>query len=181
MHPNSSTLDLLFTLWHLFIALWPLWIIVTLPTIITIITTFFRRRRLAKAGIGEIDRMDGITFEQYLEVLFHKLGYYAERTRATGDFGADVILTKDNVRTIVQAKRYSKNVGVKAVQEGVAAQSMYKGSRTMVVTNQAYTKQARQLAWANNVELWDRDRLIHAILLIQKQEAKAKKQAQPQE
>ena len=181
MIPDSLSNDVLLGLWHLAVALWPIWLIASTPAIITTIARFYRRRRLAKAGIHEIDRMDGVTFEYYLEVLFGKLGYQAERTRTTGDFGADLIVTKDKTRTIIQAKRYSKNVGVKAVQEVVAAQRMYQGSRTMVVTNQSYTKQAQQLAQANNVELWDRDRLVSAILTVQKEDAKDKKQAQRRE
>lgn len=169
------TFDILVGFWYILTAFWPIWILVSLPAIVSLLTNWNRRRRLAKAGISDIDAMDGVTFEQYLEVLFRKLGYQAERTRATGDFGADVIITRDRVRTIVQAKRYSKNVGVKAVQEVVAAQRMYQGARTMVVTNRDYTTQAKQLAQVNKVELWDRDRLVDAILKAQKQDAPQKK------
>ena len=52
------------------------------------------RRRLAESGIAEIDGMDGITFEHYLEVLFGNLSYSVQRTHATGDFGADLIIKK---------------------------------------------------------------------------------------
>ena len=48
----------------------------------------------------------------------------------TGDFGADL----DNY-IVVQAKRYSKKVGVKAVQEVVAAKAHYGCREGIVVTS----------------------------------------------
>src|SRR5436305_1624803 len=121
-------------------------------------------KRFAESGIAEIDIMDGITFERYLEVLFCSLGYSVERTQASGDFGADLIIKREGVSTVVQAKRYSKNVGLKAVQEVVGSKRMYFCTGAMVVTNRDYTKQAIELAKTNSVELWNRENLIKAIL-----------------
>ncbi len=86
----------------------------------------YRARRLAHAGINDIDRTDGATFEQCLEVLFRNLGYRVEQTQYWGDYGADLVIAKDGVRTVVQAKRYNKNVGLAAVQQAVAAKGMYR-------------------------------------------------------
>lgn len=154
--------------WQILTTFGPLWLFMLAVVFIRILLVVYQKRRLARSGIFEIDQMDGITFEQYLELLFRKLGYKAERTQASGDFGADLVISKDGVRTIVQAKRYAKNIGVRAVQEVVAAQKMYNGTKAMVVTNRGYTKQAQQLAKANNVELWDREQLVSAILSVQK-------------
>lgn len=123
----------------------------------------FRYRRLSRSGIKDIDRFGGKTFEQYLAVLFKRLGYKVERTKFTGDYGGDLVLRKEGVRTVVQAKRYSKAVGVRAVQEVVAAKGYYECHETMVVSNSAYTKQARELAAKNDVELWDREMLIQQL------------------
>lgn len=76
-----------------------------------------RAERLKRSGIAEIDKMDGVQFEQYLGHLFRSQGYKAEVTKAAGGYGADLVLSKDGKRIVVQAKRYSKNVGLKAVQE----------------------------------------------------------------
>jgi restriction system protein len=121
-------------------------------------------RRLGRSGITEVDRMDGITFERRLDHLFTDLGYRVERTRARGDYGGDLVLEKDGVRTVVQAKRWTKNVGVKAVQEAVAAKPIYGCARAIVVTNRYFTDQAKRLATANDVGLWNRDRLVDALL-----------------
>jgi len=125
-----------------------------------------RKKRLAASGIADIDTMDGKAFEEYLEVLFGKLGYKVERTRYVGDYGADLITRKDGVKTVIQAKRYGKAVGIKAVQEAVAAKGMYDCSEAMVVTNSTFTRAAAELARANRVVLWDRDRLVETLLSV---------------
>ena len=50
--------------------------------------------RLRRSGIHDIDQMDGIQFEHYLGQLFRSQGYHVEVTRASGDFGADLVLKK---------------------------------------------------------------------------------------
>lgn len=63
-------------------------------------------------------------------------------------------------------KRWTKNVGDKAVQEAVAAKPMYRCDRAMVVTNRYFTGQAKRLAQANDVALWDRDDLVRELVRI---------------
>ena len=49
-----------------------------------------------------------------------------ELTATTGDYGADLILTKDRQRIAVQAKRYRGGVGVQALREGLSGQAYYR-------------------------------------------------------
>jgi restriction system protein len=148
-------------------GLWPLWValgvVASVSLIVGLIKRIVRHRRLSRSGIDDIDKFGGETFEQYLQILFHKLGYRVERTQFRGDYGGDLVLRKDGVRTVVQAKRYTKSVGVKAVQEAVAAKGYYNCTEAMVVTNSCYTKQAAHLARKNGVVLWDRDMLIRRL------------------
>lgn len=74
-----------------------------------------RYNKLKKSGILNVDEMPGREFEEYLRVLFRERGYQVQLTPATGDFGADLILSAKNKKIVVQAKRYKKNVGLKAV------------------------------------------------------------------
>ena len=67
---------------------------------------------------------------------------------------------KDNVKYVVQAKRWNQKIGVKAIQEIVAAIKHYKADKGMVITNNYFTKNAENLARTNEVELWDRNKLI---------------------
>lgn len=108
--------------------------------------------------------MGGTAFEIYLMTLFRRLGYRAEHTGRRGDFGADLIVTKDGRRTVVQAKRLSKRVGLDAVREVSAAKSYYGCDSALVVSNQAFTPQARELAAATGVQLWGREELISRVL-----------------
>ena len=105
----------------------------------------------------------GEEFEVYLKNIFEKLGYNVEMTKVTGDQGADLILSKDNIRTVVQAKFYTNTVGNKAVQEVTSAIAFYSADKGMVVTNNYYTKSAIELAKANNIVLWDYDILQEKI------------------
>ena len=59
-------------------------------------------------------------------------------------------------------------MGIKAVQEAVAAKGKYGCSEAMVVINSFYTKAAIELAKANRVELWNRDHLVKALSSIKK-------------
>nr|WP_246386338.1 restriction endonuclease [Armatimonas rosea] len=108
--------------------------------------------------------MDGKTFEECLGAIFSRQGYAVEVTPYRGDWGADLVLVKGRVRTVVQAKRYKKSVGVRAVQEAVAAKAKYRCSEAMVVTNSTFTKQAVELARANKVTLVDREQLVSQLL-----------------
>lgn len=119
--------------------------------------------RLSQAGIQDIDRMDGFEFEQYLEILFRKLGVSVEGTPESGDFGADLILD-GRERVVVQAKRYQKKVGVRAVQEVNAARAYYSAQGAWVITNNFFTEATVELAEATNVKLIDRCDLVDIIL-----------------
>jgi restriction system protein len=151
-----------------FISLWPLWALFAVILLIQIIPARIRQQRLARAGMPEIDQMSGQDFEKRLEVLFRALGYHVDHTGQAGDYGADLVISKAGVRTIVQAKRWKKSVGVDAIQQAVAAKSMYQATAAMVVTNNWFTAQARTLAQSNGVELWDRQQLADKLLSVQR-------------
>ena len=107
----------------------------------------------------DLDVLTGIEFEHFLVKIFEKMGYKCEVTKASGDFGADLLLNKVGVRTVVQAKRYDGKVSPKAVQEAVAAIRQYDADDAMVVTTNYFTKGANELADNNNVKLVDRDKI----------------------
>ena len=105
--------------------------------------------------------MSGYHFEELCRELFEKKGYKATKTKSTGDQGADVILEKDGEKIAVQSKRYSKGVvGNKAVQEVVASLKYYNCNRGMIITNNHFTKSAKDLGLKNKIDLIDREKLI---------------------
>lgn len=135
-------------------------------TVIMFVIGHKRAERLKRSGIADIDKMEGIQFENYLCHLFRGQGYKAEVTKAAGDYGADLIIQKDVKRIVVQAKRYSKNVGIKAVQEAQASIAHYGASEAWVVSNSDYTAAAYELAKSNRVKLINREALIEMILAM---------------
>jgi len=142
----------------------PLGYLLAALLLLKISRAIYRRRRFRRAGIHLIDTMSGTEFEQRLAILFRRRGYRVAAIGQSGDFGGDLIVSKDGVRTVVQAKRWQGRVGVTAVQEVVAAKSMYGCTQAMVVTNSFFTRPAHTLATANGVELWDRPQLIRMLL-----------------
>lgn len=152
--------------WSLFQLFWPIWVPALVIVLVKLALAIRKKARLAKSGIAELDKLGGEDFEKYLEILFRKLGYHVTRTPYQGDYGADLVIQKDRVQTVVQAKRYNRSVGVKAIQEAVAAQEYYKCDSALVVTNNYYSEQAKKLAAANKVELWDRNQLVDRLLAM---------------
>ncbi|SHK91946.1 restriction endonuclease [Desulforamulus aeronauticus] len=118
--------------------------------------------------LREVDQLKGDKFEIFLKRMFKDLGYYVEMTARVGDYGADLILLKDGYKISVQAKRYSKNVGLRAVQEVYASLERYVCDKGIVVTNSYFTQSAKNLANDTKVELWDREKLKEVLLSIKK-------------
>lgn len=122
------------------------------------------KKRLLNSGILEVDAMTGKEFEQFLRIHFINCGYSVTLTQDSQDYGADLILYKDGYKTVVQAKRSKKPVGIKAVQEVAGAVRHYKGNKGRAITNNRFTENAYKLAKSNEVELWERKKLIEFIL-----------------
>lgn len=118
--------------------------------------------KIRDSGILEIDKMSGYEFEAFLKYLFEKLQYDVIKvTSKSGDYGADLIIKDKTLGTIaVQAKRYNNNVSPRAVQEVCGALGYYNCDHGMVVTNSFLTSSAKTLANKNNIEVWERDKLI---------------------
>ena len=132
--------------------------------IVQISLLFLKRRWLHRAGMPEIDRMSGRDFEECINVLLARKGYRVELTPYVGDWGADLVVSHDGVRSVVQLKRWNRAVNPRAVQEVVASKAKYRCERAMVITNSHFTRAARELARVNRVELWDRTRLARELL-----------------
>jgi len=98
--------------------------------------------------------MTGLEYEKLVAKYLRRHGYYGVSvTKASGDYGVDVIAHKGSHRYAVQCKYYSDDVGLEAVQEAVAGKAMYNCDRAIVITNAGFTKAASELAQKNNVLL----------------------------
>lgn len=101
----------------------------------------------------DLSILNGFAFEEYLTQLFTDLGYYAEKTPASGDKGADIILEKGPTRIAVQAKQYTGPVGFEAVEEVFTAKSLYHADEAWVITPSSFTAQASNTAKRLEVKL----------------------------
>ncbi len=123
-----------------------------------------------KTILEKIDNeLDGYEFEEISkEILLKNKFNNVELTKRSSDFGVDLTAEKDGVKYAIQCKKYSSQVGLKAVQEVIASKSMNQSHVAVVLTNNYFTKGAIELAEKNNVLLWDRDKLVELIKKFEK-------------
>lgn len=143
-------------------------IIILFPVVITyLILTLKKKKRQNKQDKdrvnyfrkSQLETLSGIEFEEVLKSLFEKMGYKVLLTKTSGDFGADLIISKNGKNALIQAKRYNHTVGVRAVQEIIAAREHYKVFQAFVITNSSFSSEAEHLALESEVQLVDGDAL----------------------
>jgi restriction system protein len=59
---------------------------------------------IKRSNIKEIDSMNGVQFENYLDVLFKSMGYKTKATPTSHDYGADLIIIKDNKKLLYKLR-----------------------------------------------------------------------------
>ena len=101
----------------------------------------------------------GVDFEQFLSRAFEMLGYRVEMTKASGDQGADLIVTGKGARVAVQTKGYADSVGNHSVMEVVAGMNFYQCTSCVVITNSHSPRPRDNLAQANGCRLIDGARI----------------------
>ena len=99
------------------------------------------------------DSFTGTEYEIYCMDLLNSYGWSCNLTKGGGDFGADIIAKKDGNIAVIQCKRSKNRVGISAVKEIFVGNAYYKGSVAIVCSNADYSKPARDLAQALNVQL----------------------------
>lgn len=128
-----------------------------------------KRYKIHHMNIEEIDKMEGTEFELFLSKLYDGMGYYAEVT-PHNDYGIDVIIIMDKIKTGIQAKCYGegRTIGVEAVNEVCGGAGYWKVQKKMVITNRYFSKKALITAESNNIEMIDRDGLQLLLKAYQK-------------
>ena len=109
----------------------------------------------------ELDGMEGHDFEYYCADLLKQNGFTdVEVTRASRDFGVDILAVRDGITYGIQCKAYAGPVGVGAVQEAYAGKDFYDRMVGAVMTNQYFTAPAVEAAGKLRILLWDREELL---------------------
>lgn len=138
-----------------------IWVVVIIGlAMLAGVIILLRRQNRKYDWAKERDQMDGSEFEYYCADLLSANGFVnVEVTRSTGDYGVDILAEKEGITFAIQCKRYSKPVGIKAVQEAYAGRDYYDRMVGAVLTNQYFTKPAMNAARKLKILLWDRDYL----------------------
>ena len=128
----------------------PIFILIALILLIYL----FMKKKNKSSDLFE--NMEGHEFEFFCADLLSKHGFIdVEVTKASGDYGVDVLAEKDGVTYAIQCKRYLNPVGVKAVQEAYAGRDYYDRMVGAVMTNQYFTAPAVEAAKKLKILLWD--------------------------
>lgn len=102
------------------------------------------------------DCMDGWEFESWCADWLCQNGFKNVMvTSGSGDYGADVLCSKNGITYAVQCKKYSGKVPYRAVEEVVCAMNYYRTERAMIFTNSELTAQASEAAQKLGVIVYD--------------------------
>ncbi len=126
----------------------------------------------------QIMGMSGLEFERYVKALLTANGYTGVKlTKASGDFGVDILAERAGWKYALQCKRYKSPVGIKAVQEIVAGCKFYGCDIAVVLATSTFTKSAFALARKTDVRLWGSEKIYEMQSLQKKVEKNIKKTA----
>lgn len=101
----------------------------------------------------DINGLTPAEFEQFCCDEFIKNGWIARVNGKTGDQGVDVIAEKNHKIVAAQCKLYSLPIGNSAVQEVFSGKRHHEANIAVVISNQPFTRSAKQLAATTGVIL----------------------------
>ena len=116
-----------------------------------------------KASAFNIEFTDGFEFERYIADLIIYNGYNnVEVTKASHDYGVDVIWYARGMKLGIQCKKYNTEVGVQAIHEVIYGCKHYGCNVSIVASggDSGFSNEAIELANQNNVLLWDKNFLL---------------------
>ena len=86
-----------------------------------------RQKALNRKNFSYWSSIDPYEFEREIAVLFESKGFQVTVTKGSGDGGIDILMSKDNKKSIVQCKRYKTKVSPSTVRDlyGVMVSGKY--------------------------------------------------------
>lgn len=117
----------------------------------------FKRADIVPSNVG----MTGVEYEAKIANQINEdTAWNATLTKASGDQGADILLSKSQLTVVVQTKYHASKVGNSAVQEAFSAKKYYGADLAFVISNSGFTKSAIELADATGVRLFSDGELM---------------------
>jgi len=104
-----------------------------------------------------VKKMDGVSFEKFIALMFTLRGYKVEFTPSTADQGVDLVAVRGEERIAIQCKRWDNPVGPEAVQQVFTGKSLYECTKAILVTTASLTPQAQKMANKLDITYWDKD------------------------
>ena len=122
------------------------------------------RRKASAQGIKHrLEQLEKLThdeFEEFIAEVFEALEFQVERVGGSGDDGADLKLTREPARSIVQCKYYKKGViGSPDLQKFLGTIHQSGSQKGYFVTTSSFTLSAEKFAANQPIELIDGPRL----------------------
>ncbi len=115
----------------------------------------------------DIDKLNGIEFEDLVEKLISKMGFITERTKRSFDGGIDIVAINEqplfNGKYIIQCKRYSKSIGEPVLRDLYGVVNSEHANKGIVITNSYFTKTAKEFAKNKPIELIDGKKLTEML------------------
>lgn len=115
-----------------------------------------------------VNKLDGVGFEKFIQDILKNTFDSIEMTKATGDFGVDLIGQFDSKKVAIQAKRYADSVSLSAIQEVFAGAVYHNCNESWVITSSKFTQAAIELANKLNVRTYDGQAVYLMYLTSQK-------------
>jgi hypothetical protein len=97
--------------------------------------------------------MDGFEFEIFCKSKLELEGWNVMKTKNGADQGVDLIIKKNDRKVGVQCKKYNTPIGNKSVQEIYSGIKFYGLTEGIVLTNNDFTKSAKELAESLDIKL----------------------------
>jgi restriction system protein len=123
--------------------------------------------KMERWSLGQLQEIEPYNFEKLLAQLFRKMGYTVEETQYSHDRGIDLIIRVVHFGLshswIVQAKRYTEPVGVKAVREYSSLRYRDRVDGVIIVATSSFTREGQDEAAEHNVKLIDGNLLVEIL------------------
>jgi restriction system protein len=122
-----------------------------------------------QANIDSLRQLDWRAFERLVGEAFRRLGYQITETGQGGaDGGIDLVLRKNNRKTIVQVKQWkTSSVGAPVVREMYGLMMHCRADAVAIVCLGRFTKEAWSFAHNKPIELISGDKLFQMIQAAQ--------------
>ena len=125
-------------------------------------TDYFRRIK----NLEEIQKISPKQFEKLVAKLFKKMGYDVSLTKASGDEGIDIILSRNGKTSIVQGKRYSGTVGQPVARDLYGSMIHNRAEEAYLITTGIFSLPAQTWASVKPIHLVNGKMLIEWIETI---------------